>query len=283
MKHILPIVFASCAALLTACVGAPIQLSSSAPAPAGTERTIEAKSCGFQLLLILPLGINGRHERAHQSLLRQAGKDYIKDVKVEESWAYGFVGTLYCTRLIATAVRPTKTVARKTPVVAKPKPVEAAPLIATPEIAVSEQPVAVTPETPPVPVTETAVSEVPAVMSEPPPAPAADPVPVVPAAAALPTAVIEPPAPAPVMQPIPPVVVPVSAPVAPAVAASGPALAVSTEVRSHPNHKAKILKTLPAGTPVKWGLGIARSPSGNWTYIEAGDTEGWVPESAIRK
>lgn len=277
MKNFIPMVVASCAALLTACVSAPIQLSSSTPAPAGTERTIEAKSCGFQLLLILPLGINGRHERAHQSLLRQAGKDYIKDVRVEESWSYGFVGTLYCTRFIATAVRPSKTVVRKTSAVAKPKSVEAAPVIAAPE-----QPVAVTPETPAVPVAESAPSEAPAALSQPPPAAVPEPVPVVAAAAEGPFSVIEPPAPAPVAQPLPPVA-PVPAPVSSVATVSGPALAVSADVRSHPNHKARVLKTLPAGTSVKWGLGIARSPSGNWTYIEAGDTEGWVPESAIRK
>jgi hypothetical protein len=33
----------------------------------------------------------------------QAGGDFISDVKVQESWTYGFIGTLYCTRLEAMA------------------------------------------------------------------------------------------------------------------------------------------------------------------------------------
>jgi hypothetical protein len=46
--------------------------------------------------------INGRQARAYQYLLMNAGGDYITDVKVKESWVYGFVGTAYCTELEAT-------------------------------------------------------------------------------------------------------------------------------------------------------------------------------------
>ncbi|MBI5016792.1 MAG: hypothetical protein HZB55_15070 [Deltaproteobacteria bacterium] len=38
-----------------------------------------------------------------QELMQRAGTDYVTDVKIEESWWYGFVGTEYCTRLEATA------------------------------------------------------------------------------------------------------------------------------------------------------------------------------------
>lgn len=66
-------------------------------------RSIRAKACGFQLLLVIPININERAERAYESLRKQAGKDVITDVMVQERWFYAFVGTGYCTVLQATA------------------------------------------------------------------------------------------------------------------------------------------------------------------------------------
>ena len=66
-------------------------------------RSIEASTSGFQLFLFIPIGINDRHERAYTLLRAQAGHDYITDIKVQESWIYAFIGTVYKTTLKAMA------------------------------------------------------------------------------------------------------------------------------------------------------------------------------------
>lgn len=66
-------------------------------------RKIEASASGLQLLLLIPIGINDRHDRAFGILRGQAGDSYITDIKVEESWTYAFVGTVYTTRIQAMA------------------------------------------------------------------------------------------------------------------------------------------------------------------------------------
>lgn len=66
-------------------------------------RSISASACGFQLFLLIPIRTNSRHERAYQGLVAQARGDYIADIKVQETWTWAFVGTVYCTKLEATA------------------------------------------------------------------------------------------------------------------------------------------------------------------------------------
>jgi len=66
-------------------------------------RSISASASGFQLLLFIPININTRHERAYQILLGQAGNDYMTNVKIQESWTYAFVGTVYTTTIEAMA------------------------------------------------------------------------------------------------------------------------------------------------------------------------------------
>ncbi|MBU4257715.1 MAG: hypothetical protein KKI12_03320 [Proteobacteria bacterium] len=66
-------------------------------------RSISASASGFQLLLFIPININNRHERAYQILCGQAGNDYITDIKIQESWTYAFVGTVYSTTIKAMA------------------------------------------------------------------------------------------------------------------------------------------------------------------------------------
>jgi len=66
-------------------------------------REITGSASGFQLLLWFPININGRHEGAYNQLRAMAGRDYITDVKIEESWTYCFVGTLYTTNIKAMA------------------------------------------------------------------------------------------------------------------------------------------------------------------------------------
>lgn len=95
------------AAVLAGCSGVPVALGTriSGPVPSGEARPIAAESCGFQLLLLIPIAINGRQERAYQDLEQQAAGDFITDVEVQERWQYGFVGTIYCTKLQAKAIR----------------------------------------------------------------------------------------------------------------------------------------------------------------------------------
>ena len=94
--------------LLTACAGNPVsigtRLNDGTP-PKGVERTIKAEACGFQLLLFIPISINGRAERAYQELEEQAGGDFITDVQIQERWTYALVGTVYCTSLRAKAIQ----------------------------------------------------------------------------------------------------------------------------------------------------------------------------------
>jgi hypothetical protein len=66
-------------------------------------RQISASASGFQLLLLIPIGVNGRQESAYNELLAQAGDSVLADVKITESWKYAFVGTIYTTTIEATA------------------------------------------------------------------------------------------------------------------------------------------------------------------------------------
>lgn len=93
--------------LLAGCAGTPVQLGSrvTGAVPTGESRTISAEACGFQLLLFIPIAVNGRLEAAYSALEAKAGGDFITDVEVQERWTYGFVGTSYCTELRAKAIR----------------------------------------------------------------------------------------------------------------------------------------------------------------------------------
>ncbi len=101
-------IFFSCL-LMFGCAGKPIHLSPEIQKVDLTTidfengRDLSASESGFQLLLLIPININGRHERAFQQLRGQAGNDYITDIKIQESWAWGFVGTIYKTKIVAKA------------------------------------------------------------------------------------------------------------------------------------------------------------------------------------
>jgi hypothetical protein len=112
MKTICRIGFAGLAVaslLLAACSGSPIktgdanQQIDTARVDFSKGRKISASASGFQLLLLIPININDRHERAFQALLGQAGGDYVTDIKIGESWTYALVGTVYKTTIEAMA------------------------------------------------------------------------------------------------------------------------------------------------------------------------------------
>lgn len=107
MKTLFKFVIAIGVALAIAgCAGTPVKLGtqSSTPVPKGTAREISSEACGTQLLLFIPIMINGRLDRAYRELEAQAGGDYITDVQMQERWTYIFVGTNYCTALHAKAI-----------------------------------------------------------------------------------------------------------------------------------------------------------------------------------
>lgn len=93
--------------ILSGCAGKPINFNAVnqeikiSDVDFSKGRTISSEASGFQLLLFIPISINSRHERAYDSLLQKAGHDYISDIKIQESWVYAFVGTVYTTKLQA--------------------------------------------------------------------------------------------------------------------------------------------------------------------------------------
>jgi len=95
--------------LLSGCAGKPIHLGATnqhvdlETVDLEKGRDLSATASGFQLLLLIPININDRHDRAFQQLRGQAGNDYITDIKIQESWAWGFVGTIYKTTIVAKA------------------------------------------------------------------------------------------------------------------------------------------------------------------------------------
>lgn len=102
------------AALLAGCQGVPLDLSKRTITDRSQVdpykgRRIAGEATGFQLMLFIPIAINGRYQNAYRSLLEQAGDDLLSDVTVIESWQWAFVGTMYTTRIEATAYPRKKT------------------------------------------------------------------------------------------------------------------------------------------------------------------------------
>lgn len=94
---------------IAGCVGKPIKVGivdqqfDNSNIDFTTGRSISASTSGFQLLLLIPIGINDRHKRAYRILRDQAGNDFIANVKIQESWTYALVGTVYTTTIEAMA------------------------------------------------------------------------------------------------------------------------------------------------------------------------------------
>jgi hypothetical protein len=94
--------------LITGCASTPIMFGGNRPqfvnnndVDFSKERQITAASSGFQLLLVIPINLSSRFENAYNDLIGQAGLDYITDVKIDETWTWAFVGTVYTTTLTA--------------------------------------------------------------------------------------------------------------------------------------------------------------------------------------
>ncbi len=90
---------------VAACVSGPATFKTPLPGSydASRGREISTGACGFQLLLVIPIAINSRFERAYHALNRLAGDNVLTNVRLQEKWTYAFIGTVYCTNLEATA------------------------------------------------------------------------------------------------------------------------------------------------------------------------------------
>ena len=97
------------AASAAACQSTPVRFETPRAADtsvaAGPGRPVDAEECGFQLLLLIPIGVNSRQIRAFQVLKGAAGGAQLADVKMTESWTYALVGTVYCTKFTAVALQ----------------------------------------------------------------------------------------------------------------------------------------------------------------------------------
>ncbi len=91
---------------MSSCVGTRVNFQQSIDSMENYDlskgRQIYSEASGFQLLLLIPISLNSRHTRAYTILLAQADGGYISNIKVQEAWSYGFVGTQYTTRMEAT-------------------------------------------------------------------------------------------------------------------------------------------------------------------------------------
>lgn len=93
-------------AALAACTGDPVKIDSITDRNAvdlTRGRKIIGEAGGFQFYMFVPINVNSRQRRAYAELLERAGGDAIADVKVTETWAYGFLGTTFWTIMEATA------------------------------------------------------------------------------------------------------------------------------------------------------------------------------------
>ncbi len=152
MNHPLLVTFLS-AATLVACSSGPVKLDRNTLAAApvdGQRRSIESEACGFQLLYLVPLGVNSQHRRAVEKLYEEADGDYVQDIRLVDHWGYGFVGTNYCVQLTATAVHPNETtVPPAAPVASVPAAVPGPVLVPAAPLATAPTPVPVVPSSTP--------------------------------------------------------------------------------------------------------------------------------------
>src|ERR1700759_3325802 len=82
MKNILKssLIILATSVMLAGCAGPSVRMGNAtdqSQLDLSKGRTISASASGFQLLLLIPIAINGRQERAYQDLQAQAGDDAI--------------------------------------------------------------------------------------------------------------------------------------------------------------------------------------------------------------
>lgn len=95
-------------ALMAGCEGVPVNFAKRSVTKLSQVdltqgKKISAHASGFQLMLLIPIMVNGRQANAYEALLEQAGDSVLSDITITESWQWAFVGTLYTTTIEATA------------------------------------------------------------------------------------------------------------------------------------------------------------------------------------
>lgn len=92
--------------LLAGCSSGPVKIG---PQPTSTTRLLgvgHGSGCGLLLFNLVPLGVNGRVEKAHEEAQISVGKRDVTDTKVRERWyLVPLVGTVLCTDVEETAVQ----------------------------------------------------------------------------------------------------------------------------------------------------------------------------------
>ena len=250
-------------AMLAACQGVPIKLSTDTTPVAynANVSTVEAKSCGFQLLMLIPINVNKRHARAWSTLQMRAHGAALTDVKVMDEWFWAGVGTIYCTTLSATASSGMIVTASRVVPATSPSPVSRRS--STENVAYGRDVSPASAQAPvPVPVTEPAP-----VMASP--------------VAVTPEPVIE--------KPTPQLAHPSSPAVAPAMSQPQAGQANTKDgasLRATPvlaSAGGKIIAILPAGTIVTLKQKVSNQ-SGVWWYVSnEAKGEGWVREGELDK
>ncbi|MDV6236508.1 hypothetical protein CH379_012810 [Leptospira ellisii] len=101
MNRNLPIFFLLTVSLFASgCSSTPVfipesQTSATAPDPDRPSYPVYARSCGFLLLGLVPIGTNERFINAYQKLISQRSGT-LSQVTLQESWYWGLIGTGYC-------------------------------------------------------------------------------------------------------------------------------------------------------------------------------------------
>jgi hypothetical protein len=91
---------------LSACSGTPVHFNDVTAADQidlTRGEHLSSSASGFQFMLLIPIAINGRQNRALEEIREQAGDRALTNIKISESWRYAFVGTVYTTTIDATA------------------------------------------------------------------------------------------------------------------------------------------------------------------------------------
>jgi hypothetical protein len=92
--------------LAGACSSAPVRIGPRPPANPTLLSAAEGSGCGFLLLNLMPLGVNGRLHAAYREAQVALGERDVVDSRVTERWyTIPLVGTMLCTEVEATAVQ----------------------------------------------------------------------------------------------------------------------------------------------------------------------------------
>jgi hypothetical protein len=87
------------------CSGTLVRVAPRPPEDATVLGPTRGSGCGMLLLDLIPIGVNGRVERAYAEALRARGGTALVDTTVTDRWYYAVLGTLHCTDVEGTAIR----------------------------------------------------------------------------------------------------------------------------------------------------------------------------------